>query len=102
MAANLCPLCSKPVGLGTYFNRIWFARIDCPSCGKRVKVEGVALYYLLTSPPALWLGLSTRQLRAEHGSQAMWLAIAVFLLFVTALLAIGLLTWMKLVPDEAT
>lgn len=100
MAANVCPLCSKPVGLGTYFDRIWFSHIDCPSCGKRVKVEGVNLYYLLSAPPAIGFGLMARQIRLEHGNQALLLACGAFLVLGCVLLVVGLLTWMKLVKDE--
>lgn len=100
MAANVCPLCSKPVGLGTYFNRIWFTHIDCPSCGKRVKVEGVNLYYLLSAPPAVLFGLQARQVRLEHGNQGLLLAFTAFVLLACVLLAVGLVTWMKLVKDE--
>jgi hypothetical protein len=100
MAATTCPLCSKPVGLGTFFNQLWFTHIDCPSCGKRVKVDGVNLYYILSAPPAIGFGLMARGIHQQHGNQALLLAFGAFMLVGCVLLVVGLLTWMKLVKDE--
>jgi hypothetical protein len=90
MAATACPSCRRPIGLGAYFSRLWFTHIPCPSCGKRLKVEGLTLYYLVTAIPAVLFGLKVKAIRLEHGT-----------LGLCVLLVAGLLTWMTLTPDDA-
>ena len=93
---NPCPACQAPVGLATFFSQVWLTRIACPVCRATLRVQGVSWYLLLTLPVAVAVGLAAPGLRLAWGNQVLvWLTLGL-LGFGSAVLALGLSTWMRL------
>ncbi len=100
MKGSVCPYCKAPVGVGTYFSTFWLTHIRCPSCKRRVKVEGLAGFYALSLPPSVLCGLMARPIRLEHGIQPVLFMFAGLVVALSVLLIIGLMTWLKLGPED--